>query len=155
MPRGPCPGAPPDAAAPRSAPPGSRKPPGEGSVVLSSHGLHRSTFGDGGLNCRVRNGTGWVPSSMDAPLTGGLPRRARCTRYLARGPSGALTDARRHSFRPDRRLGRDSRYGKRRARTISTARLRRSRALQLRPIDQVVYLGPYRKESSSWGRLRA
>ena len=25
---------------------------------LSSHGLHRSTFGDGELNCRVRHGTG-------------------------------------------------------------------------------------------------
>ncbi len=34
-----------------------------------------------------------------------------------------------------------------RARAISTARLRRSRALHLRPIDQVVYLGPYRKEN--------
>lgn len=25
---------------------------------LSSHGLHRSTFGDGELNCRVRHGIG-------------------------------------------------------------------------------------------------
>ena len=25
---------------------------------LASHGLHRSTFGDGELNCRVRHGTG-------------------------------------------------------------------------------------------------
>ncbi len=32
-----------------------------------------------------------------------------------------------------------------RARAISTARLRGSRPLHLRPIDQVVYLGPYRK----------
>ena len=33
--------------------------------VLSSHGLHRSTFGDGKLNYRVRNGIGWSlpPSS--------------------------------------------------------------------------------------------
>lgn len=29
-----------------------------GRDSLPSHGLHRSTIGDGGLNCRVRNGTG-------------------------------------------------------------------------------------------------
>ncbi len=29
-----------------------------GRDALSSHGLHRSTFGEEGLNCRVRNGTG-------------------------------------------------------------------------------------------------
>ena len=29
-----------------------------GRDSLPSHGLHRSTLGDGGLNCRVRNGTG-------------------------------------------------------------------------------------------------
>ena len=42
---------------------------------------------------------------------------------------------------------------KRRARAISTARLRRSHALQLQPIDLVVYEGPYQKENSSWRRL--
>ena len=26
--------------------------------VPTSHGLHHSTLGDGGLNCRVRNGIG-------------------------------------------------------------------------------------------------
>ena len=30
--------------------------------ALSSHGLHRSTFGEEGLNYRVRNGIGWSPS---------------------------------------------------------------------------------------------
>ena len=34
-----------------------------------------------------------------------------------------------------------------RARAISAARLRLSPALHLRPINQVVYLGPYRKEN--------
>ena len=38
-------------------------PSGNGNALherngLSSHGLHRSTFGDGELNCRVRHGTG-------------------------------------------------------------------------------------------------
>ena len=39
--------------------------------------------------------------------------------------------------------------GKRRARPISTARLSASRRLHLLPINQVVYLGPYRREDSS------
>ena len=43
----------------------------------------------------------------------------------------------------------------RRARPISGARLRRSRALHLRPINQVVCLGPYRREGPSRGRLPA
>ena len=43
----------------------------------------------------------------------------------------------------------------RRARPISTARLRRSHALHLRPIDLVVYQGPYQKENSSWDWLPA
>ena len=52
--------------------------------------------------------------------------------------------ARRHN-RPHRpRPRRDGR-----ARPISAARLRRSRALHLRPIDLVVYQGPYRREDSS------
>ena len=31
---------------------------------LSSHGLHRSTIGDGALNFRVRNGTGRLTRAM-------------------------------------------------------------------------------------------
>ena len=52
--------------------------PGELSSVLFSHGLHRSTFGDGALNFRVRNGTGWIHPSMATELSGGLesPRQA-------------------------------------------------------------------------------
>ena len=42
---------------------GPSRPLGSGNALherngLSSHGLHRSTFGDGELNCRVRHGTG-------------------------------------------------------------------------------------------------
>ena len=42
-----------------------------------------------------------------------------------------------------------------RARPISAARLRRSRALHLPPINLVVYQGPYRRENSSWDWLPA
>ena len=42
-----------------------------------------------------------------------------------------------------------------RARPISTARLRRSHALHLPPINLVVYQGPYRRENSSWDWLPA
>ena len=44
---------------------------------------------------------------------------------------------------------------KRRARAISNARLNGSPRLQLRPIDQVVYLGPYQRGNSSRRRLPA
>ena len=42
---------------------------------------------------------------------------------------------------------RAARCGSGRARAISAARLRLSPALHLPSIDQVVYLGPYRKEN--------
>ena len=42
-----------------------------------------------------------------------------------------------------------------RARAISTARLNGSPRLHLRPIDQVVYLGPYQRENLSRERLPA
>ena len=50
---------------------------------------------------------------------------------------------------------RGSRWMRVRARAISAARLRGSHPLHLRPIDQVFYLGPYRKENSSLERLPA
>ena len=43
---------------PAPAAPETHEAPGGTSVDLSSHGLHRSTFGDGELNCRVRHGIG-------------------------------------------------------------------------------------------------
>ena len=42
-----------------------------------------------------------------------------------------------------------------RARPISTARLHPSRGFHLRPINLVVYEGPYRRENSSLDRLPA
>ena len=52
---------------------------------------------------------------------------------------------------PDRAHGRSvpraARCGSGRARAISAARLRTSPPLHLPSIDQVVYLGPYRKEN--------
>lgn len=47
----------PGGAPPRGGPRMTRSIP-HGRDSLPSHGLHRSTLGDGGLNCRVRNGTG-------------------------------------------------------------------------------------------------
>ena len=49
--------------------------------------------------------------------------------------------------RIERWVPRAARCGSGRARAISAARLRLSPALHLPSIDQVVYLGPYRKEN--------
>ena len=94
------------------------------SDVLLSHGLPRSTIGARGLNFRVRNGTGCASPAMVADqsevfLTGAADRRA-------------LRAAQRDST-PSPRRDRKNRV-KGRARPISTARLRRSHALHLRPI---------------------
>ena len=63
-----------------------------------------------------------------------------------RGPSACPEGRTARSRTVDPHPG-DGEEGKRRARAISAARLRRSHALHLRPINQVVYLGPYRKEN--------
>ena len=72
------------------------------------------------------------------PRALGAAQRARRIRY----PSSTLLSCTRqaHAAAPAgmRRV---------RARAISAARLRLSPALHLRPINQVVYLGPYRKEN--------
>lgn len=47
----------------------------------------------------------------------------------------------------ERWVPRAARCGSGRARAISAARLRTSPSLHLPSIDQVVYLGPYRKEN--------
>ena len=113
-------------------------------------GLHRSTSGDGGLSCRVRHGTGrspppWSRSRGALPALGALRGR----------PEGRMALLRRKpSFARDRAPGR-FRARMARARAISTARLNASRRLQLRPIDLVVYEGPYRRENSSRRRLPA
>ena len=58
-----------------------------------------------------------------------------------------------HGRRSRIALGASSRM--RRARAISAARLSASPRLHLRPIDQVVYLGPYQRVDSSRRRLPA
>ena len=62
-------------------------------------------------------------------------RRSRLGGILVPGP------------RMERKVPRAARCGSGRARAISAARLRLSPALHLPSIDQVVYLGPYRKEN--------
>ena len=89
------------------------------------------------------------------PLTGGRrPPYLRCPvsrlralgaawrigKILTRGHPRARTAH-------ERWVPRAARCGSGRARAISAARLRLSPALHLPSIDQVVYLGPYRKEN--------
>ena len=111
----------------------------------------RSTLGDGGLSCRVRDGIGAIPASVAA-----LAQGAPCAfRQAPRGrPGGRIASFGR---RPPLETARPGGSGDReaRARAISTARLNASRRLQLRPIDLVVYEGPYRRENSSRRRLPA
>ena len=138
---------------------GPRVSPGASSLGSADGAVHRSaapcpptdflrsTLGARGLSFRVRNGTGRAPPALAAdrwaapPALGlGPPRalraaqRAEDTETLSRSAAPAL-----------RALGPGRVERRVRARAISAARLRRSPALHLRPIDQVVYLGPYRK----------
>ena len=99
-------------------------------------------------------GTGPGVPPMLWPLTGGRrPPYLRCPvsltcpggRMAHRGAdSGASSCPDRAS---ERSVPRAARCGSGRARAISAARLRLSPALHLPSIDQVVYLGPYRKEN--------
>ena len=115
-------------------------------------GWPRSTLGAMGLSFRVRNGTGRAPHALAADrwaaptvtvswvsstCPGGrmAHRRSRLGGILVPGPR----------FRAH--VPRAARCGSGRARAISAARLRLSPALHLPSIDQVVYLGPYRKEN--------
>ena len=87
------------------------------------------------------------------PLTGGRRPPLRCPVSLSRALGaawrigevrlgGILVPGPRKLWVP-----RAARCGSGRARAISAARLRLSPALHLPSIDQVVYLGPYRKEN--------
>ena len=87
------------------------------------------------------------------PCLHGRARAGRCPRART-GPPGGPGSRMRRDWRPRRRT-RTCGRAMRRARPISTARLRPSRTLQLRPINPVVYRGPYRRESSSRRRLPA
>lgn len=106
-----------------------------------------------GLSFRVRNGTGRAPHALAADrwaaptvtvswvslytCPGG---RMAYRKGLTRGHPRARTAQ-------ERSVPRAARCGSGRARAISAARLRLSPALHLPSIDQVVYLGPYRKEN--------
>ena len=106
-----------------------------------------------GLSFRVRNGTGRAPHALAAdrwaaPTVSSVSwvvwRALRAAWRIGGVDSGA-------SSCPDRAferwVPRAARCGSGRARAISAARLRLSPALHLPSIDQVVYLGPYRKEN--------
>ena len=126
---------------PRAA--SARKCPSLVSDVLLSHGLLRSTIGARGLNFRVRNGTGCTSPAMVADQRGAFGCEGAGLRPVPWGP---------HSAASPRTEGRPTATPEslgRRARPISTARLSASRRLHLLPINQVVYLGPYRREDSS------
>ncbi len=112
------------------------------AASCSPTGLPRSTIGARGLNFRVRNGTGCASPAMAADQRRAFdPRDGRAVPW---GPHSAPRRLPHHEVRTD-----PAHVGKRRARPISTARLSASRRLQLRPINLVVYEGPYRKENSS------
>ena len=105
-----------------------------------------------GLSFRVRNGTGRAPHALAAdrwaaPTVHGDPvslSRALGAAWrigeVTRGHPRARTAR-------ERWVPRAARCGSGRARAISAARLRTSPPLHLPSIDQVVYLGPYRKEN--------
>ena len=120
----------------------ARKCPSLVSDVLLSHGLLRSTIGARGLNFRVRNGTGCTSPAMVADQRGAFGCEGRAS---ARCPGGRTAQRGQTEGRPTA----TSYVRGRRARPISTARLSASRRLHLLPINQVVYLGPYRREDSS------
>ncbi len=114
-------------------------------------GWPRSTLGAMGLSFRVRNGTGRAPHALAADrwaaptvTVSGVSSRALGAAWrigkVTRGHPRARTA---HG----RWVPRAARCGSGRARAISAARLRLSPALHLPSIDQVVYLGPYRKEN--------
>ena len=99
-------------------------------------------------------GTGPGVPPMLWPLTGGRRPPLRCpgshfTRAL--GAAWRIGEVTRGHPRArtahERRVPRAARCGSGRARAISAARLRTSPSLHLPSIDQVVYLGPYRKEN--------
>ncbi len=124
---------------------GQRRPglPRAGPAVLSARWGLASGFG---------TGPGVPP--MLWPLTGGRRPPLRCPGSHLRALGAAWriggVDSGASSC-PDRArersVPRAARCGSGRARAISAARLRTSPSLHLPSIDQVVYLGPYRKEN--------
>ena len=138
----------------RASPPRARatRPGGRRRPSLPQ-GRPCSTIGAGRLNFRVRYGSGCAPAARAAGPRGALRRGLLGRGWRSRRPGGRT--ALEEGF-PLRTVGSGGdREWSRRARPISGARLRRSRALHLRPINQVVSLGPYRREGPSRGRLPA
>ena len=124
---------------------GQRRPglPRAGPAVLSARWGLASGFG---------TGPGVPP--MLWPLTGGRrPPYLRCpgSHLRALGAAWRIGEVTRGHPRArtahERLVPRAARCGSGRARAISAARLRTSPPLHLPSIDQVVYLGPYRKEN--------
>ena len=124
---------------------GQRRPglPRAGPAVLSARWGLASGFG---------TGPGVPP--MLWPLTGGRRPPLRCPGSHLRALGAAWRIGKYDSGAsscPDRAherwVPRAARCGSGRARAISAARLRTSPPLHLPSIDQVVYLGPYRKEN--------
>lgn len=114
-------------------------------------GWPRSTLGAMGLSFRVRNGTGRAPHALAADrwaaptvTVSGVSPRALGAAWRIGGVTRGHPRAR---TAHERWVPRAARCGSGRARAISAARLRTSPPLHLPSIDQVVYLGPYRKEN--------
>ena len=114
-------------------------------------GWPRSTLGAMGLSFRVRNGTGRAPHALAADrwaaptvTVSGVSSRALGAAWRIGGVTRGHPRAR---TAHEREVPRAARCGSGRARAISAARLRASPPLHLPSIDQVVYLGPYRKEN--------
>ena len=145
LPRGPLP-APGARAHIEKRPPRARRPalPQPGAAVLSAKAGLTAGFGmgpgDPRLCGRARGGRSPAALCME-PARNPSPGRP----WRPHGGHGQKMAHRARCF-PSRM---------RRARAISAARLSASPRLHLRPIDQVVYLGPYRKVDSSRRRLPA
>ena len=136
-----------------SPPPARATRPGGRRRPSLPQGRPCSTLGAGRLNFRVRYGSGCAPAAVAAGPRGAL-RRGLLRAGGAPGRPGGRTALEEKMVL--RTVGAEGTlYASRRARPISGARLRRSRALHLRPINQVVSLGPYRREGPSRGRLPA
>ena len=115
-------------------------------------GWPRSTLGAMGLSFRVRNGTGRAPHALAADrwaaptvTVSGIAYTCPGGRMAHRGGDSGASSCPDRAH--ERSVPRAARCGSGRARAISAARLRLSPALHLPSIDQVVYLGPYRKEN--------
>ena len=115
-------------------------------------GWPRSTLGAMGLSFRVRNGTGRAPHALAADRWAAPTVTVSGIAYTC--PGGRMAHRKdltrghpRARTAHERWVPRAARCGSGRARAISAARLRLSPALHLPSIDQVVYLGPYRKEN--------